>query len=83
MAASLRALKEAAWPAAIEIASMAIMIPLAAALAWGTSFAEPLGVRGLVFAMLAVALVRATLLAGRFWWRTRGIKITTELESTC
>lgn len=83
MAASLRGLKEAVWPAAIEIASMLVMIPLAAALVWGTAWVPPQGARGLVLAMLSVAVLRAALLTGRFWWQTRRPLLARTLESSC
>ena len=67
MAASLRAVREAAWPAAIEIGSMLLLVPLAASLALWFG----LGVSGLFFASLAAAVVRAALLAWRFRFRTR------------
>lgn len=66
MAASLRAIREAAWLSAIEIGSMLLMVPLAGLLAVRDGF----GVAGLFVAMLATAIVRAGLLAMRFCWRT-------------
>ncbi len=67
MAACLRAIREAAWPAAIEIGAMVILVPSAASLALGRG----LGVRGLFLAMLTAGSARAAMLAARFWWRTR------------
>jgi MATE family multidrug resistance protein len=69
MVASLRAMREAAWPAAIEIGSMILLVPLAAWLGFGRG----LGVRGLFCAMLAAGIVRTSLLVGRFCWRTRAL----------
>jgi MATE family multidrug resistance protein len=69
MVACLRALREAAWPAVIEIGSLVCMVPLAASLAIGRG----MGVGGLFLAMLATALIRAALLAARFQWRTRTV----------
>jgi MATE family multidrug resistance protein len=68
--ASLRALREAAWPAAMEIGSMALLVPAAAALAFGRG----LGVRGLFIAMLMAAAVRTAMLTGRFRWCIRATK---------
>jgi multidrug resistance protein, MATE family len=67
MAASLRAVREAVWPAAIEIGSMLLLVALAVTLALWFGF----GVSGLFFASLSAALVRAALLAWRFRFRTR------------
>jgi MATE family multidrug resistance protein len=67
MAASLRAIHEAAWPAGIEIGSMLLLVPLAASLAFWRGY----GVRGLFLAMFAAGIVRAAMLAYRFWWCTR------------
>jgi MATE family multidrug resistance protein len=66
MAASLRAVREAAWPAGIEIAAMLVMVPAAAALAFWYGW----GIRGLFLGMLAAGTVRAGMLAWRFAWRT-------------
>lgn len=68
MAASLRAIREVAWPAGIEIGSMLLLVPLAASMALGRGY----GVRGLFLAMLAAGVARSGMLAGRFWWRTHG-----------
>jgi len=67
MAASLRAVREAAWPAGIEVGSMLLLVPLAASLAFWRGY----GVRGLFLAMLAAGVARAAMLACRFGWRTR------------
>jgi multidrug resistance protein, MATE family len=80
MAASLRAVREAAWLSGIEIGSMLLMVPLAAWLALRNGY----GVGGLFAAMLAVAIARAGALAARFFWRTgasgRGAASTTNTE---
>jgi len=68
--ASLRALREAAWPAAIEIGSMALLVLAAAALALGRG----MGVQGLFLAMLIAGAVRTTMLAARFRWCIRATK---------
>jgi MATE family multidrug resistance protein len=68
--ASLRALREAAWPAAIEIGSMALLVVMAAALALGRG----LGVQGLFLAMLIAGTVRTAMLAARFRWSIRATK---------
>ena len=67
--ASLRALREAAWPAAIEIGSMALLV-IVAALALGRG----LGVQGLFIAMLIAGAVRTSMLAARFRWSIRATK---------
>jgi len=67
MASSLRAIREAAWPAIIEVAAMLLLVPTAAALAIWQSF----GVRGLFLAMLTAASARAAMLTLRFYWRVR------------
>jgi len=72
MAACLRAVREAAWPAAIDIGAMLILVPLAASLTFG----QRLGVRGLFLAMLAAGSARAAMLTARFGWRTRGVGLT-------
>jgi MATE family multidrug resistance protein len=69
--AALRALREAVWPAAIDIGSMALLVPLAAGLALGRG----IGVRGLFLAMLTAGLLRALLLAGRLRWYTRNVNM--------
>ena len=62
MAASLRAFRDVAWLSGIEIGSMLLLVPLAAGLAlW-----RGLGVSGLFYAMLAVAVARAAMLIWRF-----------------
>jgi Na+-driven multidrug efflux pump len=66
MVASLRGLREVAWPAGIEMGAMLLVVPLSAGLAFGRG----LGVRGLFLAMLMAGLVRASLLAARFCWCT-------------
>lgn len=66
LAASLRAIREVAWPAAIDIGAMALLVPMAAALALGRG----LGVQGLFVAMMAAGLLRSGVLAWRFWRRT-------------
>ena len=58
---ALRALRDIVWPTAIEIATMAALVPLAAYLAF--DLAE--GVRGLLVATLATAALRAVLLVQR------------------
>jgi MATE family multidrug resistance protein len=67
MAASLRALREVAWPASIEIGSMLMLVPLALGLAFGRGF----GIRGLFMAMLLAGLVRSGMLLWRFGWKTQ------------
>jgi MATE family multidrug resistance protein len=71
MASSLRAIKDAAWPAGLEIASMVLLVPVAAALA----LFHGMGPRGLFLAMLASGVCRAAMLAMRFWYRTRRTRI--------
>ncbi len=66
MVASLRALREAAWPTGIEIGSMLLLVPLA----FGLTRQGGYEVQGLFLAMLASAIVRASLLTWRFWWHT-------------
>jgi MATE family multidrug resistance protein len=74
MVASLRGMRQVAWPAAIEIGAMLLVVPLAAEFAFGRAFGESgLGVRGLFLAMLTAGLVRAGLLAARLVWSTRGV----------
>lgn len=77
MVASLRALRETAWPTGIEIGSMLLLVPLAVSLALHRGY----GVHGLFIAMLTAGTARAALLVWRFWWRTRGeiIKPRTQL----
>ena len=77
MAASLRALREVAWPATIEIGSMLVLAPLAAWLAFGRGA----GVIGLFQAMLTAAALRAALLSVRFWWRTRAVPVMQPVKS--
>jgi MATE family multidrug resistance protein len=72
MGASLRALREVAWPTGIDIGSMLLLVPLALTLA----FAAGYGVLGLFLAMLSVAVVRLAMLMWRFWWRTRNTVLT-------
>jgi MATE family multidrug resistance protein len=67
MVASLRALREVTWPTSIEIGSMCLLIPLALWLAFPRGF----GIKGLFYSMLTTGIIRATLLAWRFWWRTQ------------
>jgi len=71
MGASLRALREVAWPTGIEIGSMLLLVPLALSLAFSRGY----GVRGLFLAMLVAGLVRLSMLLWRFWWRTRNTVI--------
>ena len=68
MSASLRALRESSWPMGIDIGCLVLLVPLSMSLAFWRGY----GVRGLFLAMLAVGGLRASLLAWRFWWRTRG-----------
>jgi MATE family multidrug resistance protein len=67
MASSLRAIKDAAWPAGLEVGSMLLLVPIAAELA----LVRGMGARGLFLAMLASGVCRAVMLAARFWYRTR------------
>lgn len=69
MASSLRAIREIAWPAGIEIGSMVLLVCFAASLTLWRGY----GVRGLLLAMLGAAVTRSGMLAGRFWWRTQSI----------
>jgi MATE family multidrug resistance protein len=71
LAASLRAFRDVAWPAGIEIGSMLFLVPVAAILAFQRGY----GVRGLFLAMLAAGFARASMLGCRFWWRTRGANL--------
>jgi MATE family multidrug resistance protein len=71
MASSLRAIKDAAWPAVIEIGSMVLLVPIAAELALGRG----LGARGLFLAMLASGVCRAGMLCARFWFRTHSSRM--------
>jgi MATE family multidrug resistance protein len=66
LASSLRALRDVAWPAAIDIGSMTLLVPVAASLA----LTRGMGARGLFLAMLVAAVVRAALLAARLRVRT-------------
>jgi MATE family multidrug resistance protein len=66
ISASLRAFREVAWPAAIEIGSLILLVPLAMLLAFERGY----GVRGLFLAMLLAGVLRAALLVWRFRWRT-------------
>jgi MATE family multidrug resistance protein len=59
---ALRALRDVMWPTAIEIATLAALVPLAALFAFGMA----LGVRGLVLAAIVSAALRAFALAWRF-----------------
>lgn len=79
MAASLRAVKEVAWPLAIEIGSLLLLAPLATGLAWYAG----MGVRGLFLAMLTSALLRVLFLSLRFWWRSRVATLASDLETSC
>jgi Na+-driven multidrug efflux pump len=78
MGASLRALREVAWPTGIDIGSMLLLVPLALTLAFQAGY----GVLGLFLAMLMAGIVRAALLMWRFWWRTRNtvIEPSTRME---
>ncbi len=67
MAASLRAIREVAWPAGIDVGTVLFLLPLAATLA----FARGYGVRGLLLAMFIAGVARTAMLTGRFRWRTR------------
>ncbi len=64
---SLRALRDIVWPTAIEIATMAALVPVAFWLAFTLSA----GVKGLLMAAILSAVCRAALLAWRFAWLTR------------
>ena len=66
LAASLRAVRDAAWLTAIEIGSLVVLLPLAAELA----LHRAAGVHGLFSAMCAAGVLRAALLAWRFRRRT-------------
>ena len=59
MLASLRALREVAWPTSIEIGSMALLIPLSLLLAFSRGY----GIRGLFYAQLATGILRGAMLA--------------------
>jgi MATE family multidrug resistance protein len=67
MASSLRAIREAFWPAAIEVSAMLLLVPIAAALALWRGY----GVQGLFIAMMAAGAVRSSGLLFRFFWRVR------------
>jgi MATE family multidrug resistance protein len=67
--AALRSLRDVVWPAGIEIATLAALVPLAAWLA----FARAEGVRGLLAAAVAAAACRAALLTWRFLHLTKPI----------
>jgi MATE family multidrug resistance protein len=64
---ALRALRDIAWPTGIEIGTMAALVPVAIWLA----FPMALGVRGLIMAALASAVLRTALLMWRFLWLTK------------
>ena len=69
LASSLRSLREAAWPALIEIGSMMLLVPLAYALGLHAGY----GVRGLLLATLAAGTVRTVLLGLRLRFRPYSI----------
>ncbi len=81
MAASLRAIREVAWPVAIEIGSLVLLVPQAMLLAFWLGF----GVRGLFFAMLAAGCLRAGMLVWCFSGRTRSstFQPAQEVELPC
>jgi MATE family multidrug resistance protein len=67
MSASLRALRDTVWPAGIQIAAMALLVPLTFHFAWYGGY----GVRGLYIAMLISSVIRVSLLIWRFSNRTK------------
>ncbi len=67
-AQALRARGDVWLPTATHLASyLALMIPLA----WALAHPVGLGVTGLVLGIIAASLVSAVLLWGRFWWLSR------------
>ena len=66
ISASLRALRDVAWPAAIEIGSLVLLVPIAMSLAFWSGY----GVQGLFMAMLLAGTMRTVFLIWRFRWRT-------------
>jgi MATE family multidrug resistance protein len=67
--AASRALRDITWSSIIEVGTMALMVALAAYLA----FAAGLGVRGLILAAALTAALRCVLLIGRFGNLTRPV----------
>jgi MATE family multidrug resistance protein len=67
LASSLRGLREVAWPTAIEIGSMLLLVPLAIALVFRAGY----GVSGLLLAALGAGILRTLLLALRLRLRDR------------
>ena len=65
--AAIRALRDITWSSIIEVGTMALMVALAAYLAFGAG----LGVRGLILAAALTAALRCLLLIGRFGNLTR------------
>jgi len=62
--ATLRAQRDVFWPAAAEVGAALVLLPLAAALAFGAA----LGVTGLLAAAAAAGLLRTGLLLARLRW---------------